>query len=380
MIALTDEQQLLLENISTLAEEEFVDQACTWQGEFPWPNVEQLANHEFIGINLPEKYGGQGMTEFEAMLAIETVGRICPDTAGALYVMSMVSPRVVDMFGSEEAKQKYLPPVCSGDSAFSIAISEPDAGSDVGSMNTSVEHANNGDFLLTGEKIWVGYLSESDAAVVWTKFPDGNLGTVIMDLDAQGFEVKKYYENMAGQTQAHFTMDDVRIPSENVLAQGKEAFKQQLEALNWERLGSTAYANAIACCALEKALDYANDREQFDQPIGDFQGMGWKLADAATELEASRSLMYRAATNAIDRQRVPDRLETSIAKLHSAQMVEKVVSESLQTFGARGYQSEHPLEYLYRLQRSRRIATGSDEMMKNSIADEVLETGLTHPI
>jgi alkylation response protein AidB-like acyl-CoA dehydrogenase len=127
---------------------------------------------------------------------------------------------------------------------------------------------------------------------------------------------------------------------------------------------------------MDKALDYAGDREQFGQPIGDFQGIEWKLADMATELEASRALTYRAAYNAVEQGRVPDRLETSIAKLFSAEMVEDVVSESLQTFGAAGYQKEHPLEYLYRLQRSRRIAAGTDEIMKNNIADELYEGGL----
>jgi alkylation response protein AidB-like acyl-CoA dehydrogenase len=375
MLNLDDEQQMVVRMLSDLAENEFADRAFQWDGEFPWKNIELLADRGFMGINLPEKYGGGGMTEFAAILALETVGRVCPDTANALYGQSMVAPRAVDMFGTEAAKEKYIPPVCAGESALAIAISEPHAGSDAGAMNTRLEE-KDGDYYLTGEKIWVSYVEESDAAVVWAWFPDDHLGTVIMDFDAPGVEISEHYENMAGHTQTHFFMEEVPIPEENILVHGKEALKEQLKALNWERCGSSAYANAIARCAYDQALDYAKEREQFDQPIGEFQGMRWKFANMAKELEASRSLTYRAALNAEAQGRVPDRLETSIAKLYSGEMVEYVVSEALQAFGSTGYQRDHPLEYLYRLQRSRRIAAGTDEVMKDNVADEVFGNGL----
>lgn len=376
MLALDDEQRMLVQTLSDLAEREFEERAFTWEGDYPWENIELLADRGFVGLNLPEEYGGGGMSEFATVLAVETVGRVCPDTGYALYGSSMVSPRAIDMFGTEEAKERYLPPVCRGETTIAIAISEPHAGSDAGSMNTHIEE-EGGELYLNGEKIWVSYIPESTAAVVWTKFPDGNLGTVILDLDADGIDVVEHYTNMANHTQTHFFIEDVHIPEENVLVRGREALKEQLKALNWERCGSAAYANSIARCAFDKAVEYANDREQFGQPIAEFQGMRWKLADMATELEASRSLTYRAVMNAEQRGRVPDRLETSIAKLYSSQMVENVVSEALQTFGAAGYQKEHPLEYLYRLQRGRRIAAGTDEIMKNNIGDVVLESGVT---
>jgi len=376
MLALNDEQKMLVKMLSDLAESEFSERAFTWEGEFPWENVELLADRGYMGINLPEEYGGGGMTEFGAVLAIETVGQVCPDTANALYGQSMVAPRAVDMFGSEAVKERYLPPLCEGESALAIAISEPHAGSDAGAMNTTLTEADNGGYYLNGEKIWVSYVEESVACVVWGRFPDGNLGTVVMDLDADGIDVVEQYENMSGHRQTHFFMEDVYIPEENVLVQGKAALKEQLKALNWERCGCSAYANAIAECAFEQAREYSKEREQFGQSISEFQGIRWKFADMAKRIEASRALTYRAAYNAVEAGRVPGRLDTSIAKLFSAEMVEDVVSESLQTFGAAGYQKEHPLEYLYRLQRSRRIAAGTDEIMKNNIADELYESGL----
>jgi alkylation response protein AidB-like acyl-CoA dehydrogenase len=368
------DRQALMEEATALAEAEFADRACTWQGEYPWANIETLADHDLVGVNLPEAYGGRGMGEFEAMVVIEAVGRVCPDTANALYMLSMVSPRAVDMFANEEVKEQYLPPVTAGETGFSIAISEPDAGSDAGSLSTQI--SEDGQRTISGEKIWVGYVPQSDAGVVWTRFPDGNLGTVIVDFDDPGIEIIERYENMSGQVQTHFAMHDVPVPDGNVLARGNDAFKKQLQALNWERLGSATYANTIARCALEKALDYATEREQFGQSLSEFQGMRWKLANATADLEASRALAYRAATNAAERGRVPDRIETNAAKLYSGRVAEDVVSEALQVFGARGYQQGHPLEYLYRLQRSRRIAAGTDEVLLNTIGDRIIETGL----
>jgi alkylation response protein AidB-like acyl-CoA dehydrogenase len=375
MLDLSDDQRMIVRMLSDIAENEIADDAFDWDGEFPWQNMKLLAEQGFLGINIDEEYGGGGLGEVEAVLAIETIGQYCPDTANALYGQSMVAPRAIDMFGTEAAKNRYLPDVCAGDSALAIAISEPHAGSDAGAMNTHIEE-DGGDLYLSGEKIWVSYVPEADAAVVWTRFPDGNLGTVVMDFDAPGVEIGEHYENMAGHTQTHFFMENVPIPEENVLVRGKSALKEQLKALNWERCGSAAYANAMSRCALEMAIEYARDREQFGQPLSEFQGIRWNIAEMTQKFETARTLTHRAVGNAEQRGRVPDRLETSLAKLTASEVVESVVSESLQIHGATGYQKEHPLEYLYRLQRGRRIAAGTDEIMLNNIADQVFKSGL----
>ena len=198
------------------------------------------------------EYGGGGMGEFEAMLSVEAVGRVCPDTAEFLFNQQMVAPRAVDMFGTEAAKERYLPPVTAGEDAISIAISEPEAGSDAGSMETSVEEDGD-ELVVNGEKIWVSNVPHASAAVVWAKFPEG-LGSLIVDFDADGVEVAQHYTNMAEHTQTQFYMENVRVPEENVLTRGKDGFKQQLNALNWERLGSVTFANALARCAPDQAI------------------------------------------------------------------------------------------------------------------------------
>lgn len=374
MHSLSPEQEMLISSLEDLAEAEFADDAFTWDGEPPWPNVELLADRGYLGINIAEEYGGGGMSEFEAMLTIEAVGRICPDTAEFLYNQQMVAPRAIEMFGTDAAKDRYLPPVTAGEDSIVIAISEPESGSDVGSMRTTVEEKDN-DLILNGEKIWVSNVEFSSAALVWTKFSEG-LGSVVVEFDWDGIDIDQHYTNMANHSQTHFRMEDVIVPEENVVTRGKEGFKQQLKALNWERLGSATVANAWGRCGLEKALDYAQQREQFDQPIGDFQGIEWKLADVAKRLEAARALTYRAASNADEQGRIPDRLDASLAKLYASETVEYVTSEALQVFGANGYQQGHPLEYLYRLARGRRLAAGTDEIQKNQISDKLKQDGV----
>lgn len=373
MVTLTAEQQMLVESLQDIAESEFRENACSWDGDKPWENLELLANQGFLGISLPEEYGGGGFSEYEAILMYEVVGRVCPDTAYALP--DTAAPRALAMFGSEAAKEKYLPPVTAAETHMAIAISEPEAGSDVPSMNTHIEE-KDGDLYLTGEKIWVSGVKEAETAVVWTKFPDGNLGTVVMEFDDPGVEIGNHFTNMFGHIQTQFFMEDVYIPPENVLVRGRDAFKEQLKSLNWERLGNAALSNATALCAFDKALEYAMDREQFGQPIGDFQGMEWKLANMAKEIQTSRNMMYSTAEDAVERGSIPDRLDTHIANLYSGEILERTVSESLQVHGANGFQQGHPLEYLYRFARGRRIAAGTDEIQKNTIARVLKRDGL----
>lgn len=372
MVSLSDEQRMIVNVVDDLAKKEFSEKACTWQGEKPWENIKTLADEGFLGVNLPEEYGGGGMTEFETLLVMETVGRTCPDTAKALFEASFISPRMVSKFAPEEVKEEYLPPIVNGEEHIVIAISEPQGGSDIQAIETRVEEQGD-NLVLNGEKIWVSG-PDASSAVVWVKFPEG-LGAVLVDLDADGVELSEVYTNMFGGDQGHFFFNDVVIPREHVLVRREEEFTKMVDSLNWERLGGAIFGNLIAICAFEKALAYAQEREQFGQPIGDFQGIEWKLADMAKQIEVSRAFTYQAAKSASENDRVPDEFETTIAKCFSAEMVEPVVSEALQIHGAAGYQQGHPLEYLYRLARSRRIGGGTTEMQKNSIATILKQDG-----
>ncbi|WP_254273968.1 acyl-CoA dehydrogenase family protein [Haloarcula marina] len=373
MVALTPDQREYAERAESVAAE-FADEAYTWRGDVPWENLRRLADADLYCPSISAEYGGQGLGDVTAMLLTEAVGRECPDTGWFTYMQSMVAPRAIDLFGSEEVKREFLPDVTAGESFVSIAISEPDAGSDVGAMTTAVTDTD-GRLVCNGEKTWVGGVPFGDAAVTWVRFPDG-LGSVVIPYDDPGVEIETVYTNMAGYAQTHFTIDDVVVPESHVLTRGKAAFKRQLVSLNWERLGSSVLTVAWAEAALEQALSYASEREQFGQTLDSFQGIEWKLAEMYRQVETAASLTYLSAAGAQGHERPPSRLRTSTAKLHCSQMVESVVSEAVQIVGARAYQQGHPLEHLYRLARGRRIAAGTDEMQLNTIARALKEDGL----
>ncbi|MBV0923872.1 acyl-CoA/acyl-ACP dehydrogenase [Halomicroarcula limicola] len=373
MRTLTAEQRDYAERAESVAAE-FEEEAYTWGGDVPWENLQRLAEADLYCPSISEEYGGQGLSDVTAMLLTEAVGRVCPDTGWFTYMQSIVAPRAIDLFGSETVKEEFLPAVTAGESFVSIAMSEPDAGSDVGSMTTEVTE-EDGQLVCNGEKTWVGGVPFGDAAVTWVRFPEG-LGSVVIPYDDPGVEIEKVYTNMAGYAQTHFTIDDVVIPETHVLTRGKEAFKEQLVSLNWERLGSSILTVAWAEAALEQALEYASEREQFGQPIDEFQGIEWKLAEMYRQVETAASLVYMSAAGAQGHERAPPRLQTSTAKLHCSQIAEEVVSEAVQIVGARAYQQGHPLEHLYRFARSRRIAAGTDEMQLNTIAGALKDDGL----
>ena len=374
MTTLTADQREYAERAEAVAEE-FADDAYTWEGSVPWENLQRLAEADLYCPSISEAYGGQGRSDVAAMLLIEAVGRVCPDTGWFTYMQSMVGPRAIDLFGSEAVKSEYLPAVTAGESFVSIAISEPEAGSDVGSMSTEVTEDDDGTLVCNGEKTWVGGVPFGDAAVTWVRFPEG-LGSVVIPYDDPGVEIEEVYTNMAGYAQTRFSIDDVVIPKSHVLTRGKEAFKRQLISLNWERLGSSALTVAWAETALERALAYASEREQFDQTLDEFQGIEWKFAEMYRQVETAASLVYGCAAGAQGHEEPPSRLRTSTAKLHCSQIAEEVVSEAVQVVGARAYQQGHPLEYLYRFARSRRIAAGTDEMQLNTIARALKSDGV----
>ncbi|PGF13908.1 acyl-CoA dehydrogenase [Natrinema sp. CBA1119] len=370
---LTDEQQLVYETASDIAEQEFEADAFTWEDEFPAPNQTVLAEQELLGIGLPREYGGGGYSPIEVLLAQEAVGRVCPDTAHILSRSSMGPPRVIAELGSDYLKEKYLPRVCAGDAIISVAISESRAGSDAGNMQTSVEY--DGDQLvLNGSKMWVTKAQQCAAFLVYARFPDDNIGAIVVDKDTDGLSLDDGTTNMAGHVQNELYFDDCRVPEEQVLVHEKEAFKELMIEFNVERCHNAMMCVACGLNAFDKALTYAKEREQFGQPIGDFQGIEWKLADMAIDLEAARLLIYRAAANAQDSD--PSRLETSIAKVKANEVGQHVVDEALQIHGAIGYMQDSPLEYMYRWVRGWKIAGGTVEVQRNGIASYLKKYGL----
>ncbi|MBI4522373.1 MAG: acyl-CoA dehydrogenase family protein [Deltaproteobacteria bacterium] len=361
---LSSDQALLKSTARKLSEERFRASAFKWKGEYPAANEKILRDQGFFAVSLPQEYGGGGLTLLEELLVLEEVGRVCPDTASALTLAG--PPRIIAEIGSESLKRRYLPGFCREGKKIGIAISEAEAGSAVTELRTKAR-AESGKVILDGGKIFISHADVCAAFLTFVRFEEG-IGAVLIDEGTPGLELGKPDINMAGHRQYTLFFDGCEIPEENVLTRGENGFKRLIQAFNAERCLSAAWAVSIALCAFDFAVEYARDRKQFGRRIGDFQGIRWMLAEMAMKIEAARLLTYQAATDST-------RLKSSMAKAMASEMVEKVSSDALQIFGAYGYIREHPLEYLYRLARGRKIAGGTLEVQKNMMGDELLRKG-----
>jgi alkylation response protein AidB-like acyl-CoA dehydrogenase len=372
---LTEEQNLIRKAARTVAENELADDAFSYEGGYPIDKAPVLADADLLGISIPEEYGGGGMTPIEVLIVQEEIGRICPDTAHLISHTSMGAPRAIDLLGSKYLKEKYLPSICAGDYVMAIAISESEAGSAANEM-TATATVEGDEVTLNGNKLWVSHPTEAGAYLVYARFEEG-IGAVIVDADAQGFEVGELYTNMYGGENGELVFRDCTVSTEQILIRGEDAFKSLLQAFNVERCHNAMMSISVVRNVFEKALEYAQEREQFGKPIGDNQAVSHKLANAAIKLEAARLLVFKAAQSSITNSAagLPSRLQTSMAKVFANEIAEEIASDVVQIHGANGYMKGHPAEYVYRKVRGRKIAGGTVEIHRNGIADVLYKYG-----
>lgn len=370
-LALTERQRMIKRTAREIAEEHFAETAFEWDDETRWENARTLAEHDLLAITIPREYGGEGMSPLDAVVAMEGVGSVCPDSAGLIHGASFGPPRAIAEYGDEPLKGKYLPSIAEGSSRVGIAISEPEAGSDLRNLSTSAEPDGDG-YAVHGRKAWVSSPGDSDAFLTYVRMPDGHVGAFVVDSDAEGFEIGDPDQNMAGNPQAELFFEDVYVPPENALTSGPDAFKQLIRAYNIERVGAAAKVWVSARWAFEESLRYVEEREQFGQPIGEFQAVQHRLADMATKLETARLLVYRA----LSKEGLPSRYESSMAKVYAAEVGQEVVDAALQNKGASGYVGDTPESYLYRRVRGYQIAGGTNDIHRNMIAKSLRENGM----
>lgn len=372
---LDPEQKELKSTARRVAEEELAENAFTYQGEYPIENASILSDAGLLGISLPEKYGGRGMTPLEVLMVQEEIGRICPDTAHLISHSSMGSPSAINHLGTEEQKEKYLYDVCEGNNIITVAISEAEAGTAASEMQTTAKDDGD-DIIINGEKKWPGRPKASKAYLVYTRFEEG-IGAVLVDRDNPGLEQVETYTNMYGGTQSRIQFSNCRVNKDQVLVRGENAFVKLLKEFNTERCHNAMMSVSLARSAFEKSLEYAQEREQFGGPIGENQAISHKLADMAMKIEAARLLVFQATTSATGEGNdgVKSRAQTSIAKVFANKMGEEVANDAVQIHGAKGYMQGHPVEYIYRKIRGRKIAGGTAEIHRDGIADVLYDHG-----
>lgn len=379
---LTDEQQALQARARQLADTVFRERAARWDAaeEYPWENVKDLVRARFMGLTIPREYGGPGGTVLDVVLVIEEVARACGVTARIVVEGSLGVVGALAAYGSEAQKQRYFPWVLEGEKP-AIAITEPHAGSAATDLATHAAEAPEG-YVLTGEKRWITGAGTSRLYLVYCRMGTqpgaGGIAGVLVERDSPGFRIGERDRTMGlrGIVEGRLHFDRCPVSSSSVLAGPPDGFKKLMAAYNGQRLGAATVALGLAQGAYELAKAYALERRQFGRPIGDFQGIRWKLADMAIKLDAARLLIHRAAARA--GSGFPDALEAAKAKTFAAEVAQEVTNQALQIHGAAGYGRALPLERMVRDARMFAIGGGTVEMMRNLIADRILPTKLDH--
>lgn len=376
---LTEEQRILRRTLRDVVEKEIKPRAPEWDrnGELPWDNIRQLAKLGVTGLTIPIEYGGAGQSLLDGVFAIEEIARGCPNTALALISGIGVVSLAILQYGAEEQRRKYLPPIAQGTAVSAICMTEPTAGSATSRVHTNA--VRRGDhYVVTGRKCMISRGGLAEYYLVLSRFEgqpgiDG-VGAIIIDRGTSGLSFGKPEDTLGfrGVPATDMIMEECPVPVENVLV-GVGGFRKMMTAFNAQRCLNPAISLGIAQAALEETLGYVQKRELYDHPVADFQGVRWQLADMATQLEAARLLVYRAAANAA--MGLPSRMESSMGKLFANEMALQVTDLALQLHGGYGFSREFPIERFLREARGMVLGGGPPQLQRNMIAAELLKRG-----
>lgn len=374
----TDIQTMVRDTARKFAREEVGPYAAEMdkQAKFRMELVQQMGELGFLGVAFPEDYEGGGMDYQCYAIVVEELSAVCASTGVVVSAHSSLCCDPIYKFGTEEQKQKFLPDLASGRMLGCLGLTETSAGSDAGNQKTTA--VLDGDqWVLNGSKIFITNGGPAGVAVIiaMTDKSAGNRGmsAFIVPSDAPGYKVAKEEHKLGirASSTAELVFDDCRIPKENLLGKAGEGFKIALATLDGGRIGIAAQAVGIAQGALSAATAYAKERVQFGQPIASFQAIQWKLADMATEIDAARLLVQRAAWLK-DAGVKSYGTQSAMAKLFASDVAMKATREAIQVFGGYGYIDEYPVERYYRDAKITEIYEGTSEVQKMVIARSLL--------
>ncbi len=379
---LSDEQRQIREEVRRFGENEVVPVASEYdrKEEAPLELIEKGAEMGLTGPQIPMEYGGAGYDTLDVALVIEELYAADPGIAGSILGTAFGSEAIL-AFGTDEQKERWLPDLASGDAICGSAISEPHAGSDVASIATSAERDGD-EWVVDGNKMWITNGSIGDFFVVLCRTdPDADgryngFSQIVVESDRDGFSAEKITGKMGirASDTAELVLDGVRVPEENLIGTEGAGFLQQMQFFDETRTQVAAQGVGIATGANRRALAYAQEREQFGRPIGDFQAIQHKLAEMHTETEAARQLTYKSAWSVDHRE---EQLTTlaSMAKEYASRVAVRCADEAVQIHGGAGYVDDFDVERLYRDAKITQIYEGTTEIQKNIIARELLGKG-----
>ena len=375
---LTGEQKAIQDMALDFAMAEMAPNAMRWDEEkiFPTDVLRELAQLGFAGVYIGEEYGGSGLGRFEAALVFEALSAGCTSTAAYLTIHNMAS-WMIDSFGNENQRSKFLPPLMRMDMMASYCLTEPGSGSDAAAMRSRAQR--DGDhYILNGSKAFISGAGYSDLYVAMVRTGDEGANGVscfLVEKDTPGLSFGANERKMGWNSQptAQVIFEDCRVPAENLLGNEGDGFKFAMKGLDGGRLNIAACSLGTAQRAFDKALAYAGEREQFGNRISDFQAIQFKLADMATELQAARLMLYDAA-RALD-SNDPERTKRSaMAKCFVTDAGFNIANEALQIHGGYGYLQDYEVERMVRDLRVHQILEGTNEIMRVIIARHLLNS------
>ncbi|MEC9490117.1 MAG: acyl-CoA dehydrogenase [Halanaerobiales bacterium] len=374
---LSDQQKMIQTVFRKFAEKEVdpiaaeIDESC----EFPAENVRKMAEIDMMGIPFPQKYGGAGADTLSYIIGVEELSYRCATHGVILSAHVSLGAHPIYKYGTEEQKEKYLVPLAKGEKLGAFGLTEPNAGTDAASQNTTAE-IDGDQYVLNGNKIFITNAGVADTFIIMA-MTDKSKGTrgisaFIVEKDTPGFTVGKKEDKMginASDTR-ELIFQNCRIPKENLLGKEGMGFKIAMATLDGGRIGIAAQALGIAQRALDETVKYVKEREQFGRPIGKFQGLQWYIAEMATKVESARNLVYKAAVTKDSGESFST--EAAMAKLKASETAMEVTNKAVQIFGGYGYMKEYPIERLMRDAKITEIYEGTSEVQKMVIAGSLL--------
>lgn len=340
-------------------------------GEIPKDLIRKLGENGFLGSYVPEEYGGAGMDYLSYSMIVEEMSRSCGSTGVLVSAHTSLCVWPILEFGNEEQKKKFLPKLASGENIGCFCLSEPNAGTDAGSLTTFAQDMGD-HWELTGVKNFITNGKEADIAVVFAKTEKTpnykGISAFIVETKSEGFSIIKEEEKLGikGSSTCQIAFDKVKVPKENLLGEEKKGFKIAMATLDGGRIGIAAQALGIAEGAFRYARNYATQRVQFGKPISSLQAIQFKIADMSTKIAASRLLVYTAS--ALKDKGLPFSKESAQAKLFAAEAAMWVTTNAIQVLGGNGYTKEYPVERFFRDAKITEIYEGTSEIQRVVIA------------
>ena len=370
---LTETQREMVMSVRRLAQQRFKDRWRQWQdGTFPWENMRDLAEIGVLSMSVPKAYGGLSMSVLDAALILEEIAKVCYVTAMAVLGEVGTQTWMIAHFAPENIKRDILPRVAAGSAVLSICMTEPDAGTDLGRIRTKVTRDDN-ELILSGTKTLISRADVAEGFVVFARIGDtpgvGGIGGVYVERDTPGMTVNTAYHTIGGEYLSEVVFDQCRIPSTHLLVDSG-GFKDLISAFNIQRCLNASISLGLGEGALEESIRYMRERKAYDQRIGDFQGMRWKVAEMYRDIEASRSLLYRACVSA---NPFPDPILVALAKMTCNQMSLRVTSEAVQIHGGYGFVEEFPVARQYCCARYGSLGGGTTETLSNLVGRTLVD-------